>query len=324
MLLEFNELCPSLMDQFMAAGRLPHFKRLYQESAVYTTDAEATGEDLNPWVQWVTVHTGLSIAEHNIHHLSEGHRLQTKAVWDLLSDAGHRVWVCGSMNPRCDLPLSGYFLPDPWSTGVRPQPPGEFDAYYDYIRTAVQEHSNEQGRAGGSAKQFLSYMLKHGLSPETALRTIWQLASERLGEAWWKRAMIMDRFQWDVFRHYYRKDPARFSTFFLNSTAHLQHCYWRHMEPARFRVQPDEPERRIYSRAILDGYVNMDQLIGKFLRLAGDDTIMIFCTALSQQPYLDYEDTGGRHYYRLLGPERLASLLGPSIRYSLEPNRMKN
>ena len=65
-LLEFNELTPSLISRFIAEGRLPNFKRLYDESRVFTTDAtEDAWEDkrlLNPWVQWVTVHTGVNAA----------------------------------------------------------------------------------------------------------------------------------------------------------------------------------------------------------------------------------------------------------------------
>ena len=99
-LIEFNELTPSLMDKFMAAGHLPHFKLFHDEAHVYRTDAEEEGENLNPWIQWITVHTGLSASEHGITRLSDGHTLQTKAVWDLLGDAGFRVWICGSMNAR--------------------------------------------------------------------------------------------------------------------------------------------------------------------------------------------------------------------------------
>ena len=51
-LLEFNELTPALLERFMSEGRLPNFKRLYEESMVYTTDAEESGDTLNPWVQW--------------------------------------------------------------------------------------------------------------------------------------------------------------------------------------------------------------------------------------------------------------------------------
>ena len=121
-LLEFNELTPELMDRFMASGHLPNFRRFHDESHVYRTDAEEEGENLNPWVQWVTAHCGLSASEHGITRLSDGHRLGTKAVWDILSEAGYRVWVCGSMNARYDQPLDGMLLPDPWSTGLSALP----------------------------------------------------------------------------------------------------------------------------------------------------------------------------------------------------------
>jgi hypothetical protein len=39
LLLEFNELAPRLMDQFMAAGQLPNFKILHDESEIYGTEA---------------------------------------------------------------------------------------------------------------------------------------------------------------------------------------------------------------------------------------------------------------------------------------------
>src|ERR1041385_882411 len=55
--LEFNELCPSLMEQFMKQGLLPGFSRLHSESYAYVTDAEEVAPNLEPWIQWVTVHT---------------------------------------------------------------------------------------------------------------------------------------------------------------------------------------------------------------------------------------------------------------------------
>ncbi|MHC5730644.1 MAG: hypothetical protein ACYTXY_42365, partial [Nostoc sp.] len=59
-LLEFNELCPSLMERFIKEGKLPNFQRLYEQSEVYTTDAEEKPPFIEPWIQWVTVHSGLS------------------------------------------------------------------------------------------------------------------------------------------------------------------------------------------------------------------------------------------------------------------------
>ena len=72
MMLEFNELSPTLIHQFMGQEHLPHFKRLYNESQVYVTDAQEKQEALEPWIQWVTVHTGLSYDEHGVFYLGDG------------------------------------------------------------------------------------------------------------------------------------------------------------------------------------------------------------------------------------------------------------
>ena len=95
-LLELNELTPSLLFRFMEEGRLPHFRRLYDASKVFTTDAEEEGLDLNPWVQWVTVHTGLPLVEHGVRLLGEGSHLEAPGLADRVSAAGLPVWLCGS------------------------------------------------------------------------------------------------------------------------------------------------------------------------------------------------------------------------------------
>ena len=316
-MLEFNELCPDLMNRFINAGILPNFARLRAESEIYVTDAEAEGEELNPWVQWVTAHTGVNHEEHQVMHLSQGHLLETKAIWDRLSDQGYKVWVCSSMNPRADLPLNGFLLPDPWSTGVRPQPEEEFKPFFEYVRSATQEYSKSGSKIGGA--QFLKYMLRHGLSLGTAVAVAQQLFSERLKNVSWKRAAILDRLQFDLFKHYFRKYRPDFSTFFINSTAHFQHCYWRHMNPQAFGTEVDQQDCKDYGKAIEFGYRSMDRLVGKFMRLAPDNATLVFCTALSQQPDLSHEETGGRVYYRLKCEADLKNLLGLADEFRYEP-----
>ena len=60
--LELNELTPSLMQRFMSEGKLPHFSRLYQRGGRLYDEAEEQPPNLDPWIQWVTVHTGLNSA----------------------------------------------------------------------------------------------------------------------------------------------------------------------------------------------------------------------------------------------------------------------
>src|SRR5712671_4156756 len=86
--LEFNELSPALMDTFIDQGYLPNFKRLRDASQVFITDAEEVAPNLDPWIQWVTVHSGLSYDEHGIFHLGDGDKLAVKSLWDLIAAEG--------------------------------------------------------------------------------------------------------------------------------------------------------------------------------------------------------------------------------------------
>ncbi|HEX9349022.1 MAG TPA: hypothetical protein VF919_15725 [Gemmatimonadales bacterium] len=100
-LLEFSDLTPALVRE------PPNLRRFHDESRVYVT----TGEQAR--AHWVTVHTGLSSAEDE---------LNQKCIWDLASDQGLRVWVCGSPQTRYHLPLNGCVLPDASTSAVPPHP----------------------------------------------------------------------------------------------------------------------------------------------------------------------------------------------------------
>lgn len=321
--LEFNELTPSLLERFMSEGQLPNFERFHDEALIYTTDAEASGELLNPWVQWVTVHSGLSWEEHGLRNLNEGHKLATRRVWDVLSAEGLTVLVCGSMNVRYDVPLRGYVLPDPWSDSVEPYPPNVgLDAYCGFVRTQVQEHTNDRmPLSRRDYVRFLEFMLTHGLSFDTVSAIVEQLGRERMtgGTGRWKRAVILDKLQFDVFCSLFRSARPNFSTFFLNSTAHMQHAYWRYMDPAPFQVKPSEEERREYGEAILFGYREMDRMLGRFMELAGKDAILVFSTALSQQPCLIYEQIGGKRFYRPKDFDAFIAASGIGMPYKCSP-----
>ena len=319
-LIEFNELTPRLMDRWVEEGKLPTFKRFYKQAQVYRTHAEEEGEALNPWVQWVTVHTGLPLARHGIFALNDTHKLTFPQVWDLVSDAGQSVLVCGSMNAGYRPGLKGFVLPDPWSADVTPYPSKEFDAYHEFVRKNVQEYSRSAFPVTpADAARFALYMARHGISPKTVKSGVSQLWTERRTKRFkWKRAEILDYLQFDVFNWYWKKHRPQFSTFFLNSTAHYQHSYWRTMEPEKFEVKPSEAELADTKNAILYGYETMDGLLKKFMDLAGDDVTLVFATGLSQQPYLKAEAKGGKRGYRLRGAEVLAKI-GVTGKYSYEP-----
>jgi Type I phosphodiesterase / nucleotide pyrophosphatase len=307
-LLEFNELSPELMERFIDEGHLPNFKRLRDSSQGFTTEAAERGWELNPWVQWVTVHSGLDYRDHGIIELDEGPKLKAKRVWDVVSEANLPVWICGSMNVAYERPLKGLVLPDPWTTKV--QASDVLQPFFRFVQQNVLEHSTDRPSLGkADYAKFMTFMMSHGLSFRTVDAIVRQLVSERSDQGVrWKRAVLLDKLQFDVFRWFYRKMRPAFSTFFSNSTAHFQHYHWREMEPELFSNQPTPEKLAAHEGTILFGYQEMDKLIGGFLELAESDpgTVLVFSTAISQQACLVYEDQGGKMMYR---PRDIAKLM---------------
>ena|SRR5262245_24017223 len=297
-LLEFNELTPQLMEQFIVAGHLPNFAQLRDESQAYITDAEEQAPRLEPWIQWITVHCGMRYADHKVFSLGDNADIPYPSLWDIASNHGDTVWVCGSMNANYAPGVRGAVLPDPWSVHVQPSDPGMLP-YFEFVRTNVLEHTRDKVMGGAHAmRRFLSFMATHGLKASTLSAIVCQLASEKFRRNRWRRVALLDRLQFDVFGHYYKKLRPAFSTFFLNSTAHFQHMYWRQMMPELFSVKPSEAERHLYGDAVLYGYQQMDRLVGKMRHLVGENAILAFATGLSQQPCLKYEGSGGKTFYR--------------------------
>ena len=318
--LEFNELSPALMETFVNQGYLPNFKRLRDSSQAFITVAEEVAPNLDPWIQWVTVHSGLSFDQHGIHHLGDGHKLAVKSLWDMISARGKPVWVCGSMNIKYDRPFHGAVVPDPWTVGTTPFP-DELSAYYLFVQRNVQEYTNDRVPLSlGDYARFLKFMVMHGLSLHTIRSIVRQLASERrTGKGRWKRATILDKLQRDVFLHYLKKLRPQFSTFFLNSTAHFQHAHWRNMDPEPFKIKPTDADQSEYQNAVRYGYEEMDGIVGDIMAAAPANAVLVLATALSQQPCLIYEDIGGKTFYRPRTFEPLLEFAGVKGCQKVEP-----
>jgi hypothetical protein len=157
------------------------------------------------------------------------------------------------------------------------------------------------------------FLVAHGLTLNTLAAASSQLFVEKFArrDAKWRRATILDRLLWDVFAHFWRgpRQP-RVGIFFSNATAHYQHKYWSHHDPSLFSLKPDPVELETYGNVIRFGYQAHDRLIGNAMALAGAGTAIALCTALSQQPMLDYEVRGGKHMFLVKDFDALQTALG--------------
>jgi hypothetical protein len=285
------------MDQ----GKLPNFSTLYNSSQVFTSIADVSEPDyLEPWIQWYSIHTGLPYEEHKVFYLTDGPKAEHSDIWRRLGGLGKSVMNCGSMNARALAGAGVFHLPDPWCD-KEPAWPSEIEIFKTVMAKLVQESTRGAALSVSEWLAFVTFLLHHGLAADTVRAILAQLGSERLSQAdvKWRRVALADRLQFDLFRHYYRRIQPDFATFFINSTAHLQHAYWRHMDPDAFALKPAPDEIERYGNAVLFGYRSMDALLRRFFALVQADTTLILCSALSQQPFLKRDGTGGQHFYRL-------------------------
>jgi hypothetical protein len=308
------------MDRFIAEGHLPGFKALANQSSIYVTDAGEQPPNLEPWIQWVTVHTGMPFAQHRVFDLGNAHKLRAPRIWDLVVEQGRSVWICGSMNADLQVPSQkARFLPDPWSSEVKPLPPGEYDTFCRLAWKYVQEHARASPPwSKRDYAAFLIFMLRHGLSMKTVVSAVKQIAQDvRNKQLRWRRATILDRLQWDLFRHTWKKVRPDFSTFFLNSTAHFQHYHWRDIDPHLFSNK-SVPLNSYARDAIVVGYRAMDDIVRECMAMAPNATIVLI-TALSQQPLLKYETVGGKCIFKPIDPAALMQFAGVTGSYKYAP-----
>lgn len=319
LVLELNELCPPILNRMMDAGDLPNFRKLHDGADVYVTHTD--DPTLEPWVQWPSFHTGQPESVHGAQELDEGHIIQTPRIWDRLAETGVDSIVFGSMNADSAHKDTVFLVPDPWSAGVRPSDPA-YDAFHKFISFHVAEHTNPNARpTRADALNFVKFMLGHGLSLKTITTAMSQIAGEKTssGDRKWRRALVLDWMLWDVFANTWSSRRPKFATFFANSTAFLQHRYWRHMEPDAYQVKPSEREMADFGDAVEDSYRHMDTIVGKAFDLVGPSGRIVLATALSQEANTRYEHIGGKFVYRPHSFKDLFAWAGGPQPTSFEP-----
>src|SRR5689334_19871254 len=111
-LVELNEFSLPLVERAVSELPLPHLRTLLElrRSRLWTDDTEESGY-LEPWVQWVSVHTGQPAARHRIQHLGEVPDLGFPQVWEMLGRSGVKTGIWGVMNgARREATGCHYFL----------------------------------------------------------------------------------------------------------------------------------------------------------------------------------------------------------------------
>ena len=311
--LELNEVNFEMVDAYASQGALPNFRRLFDTHGYCQTSSETDYENLEPWIQWVTAHTGLTLAEHSVFRLGDIVHHDHEQIWEMLeSRCGIRTGAVSPMNAQNRCADPAFFIPDPWTnTEVIATP------CVKRLFEAIRQLVNENADAKLEVRSLIA--LVEGLfrfaQPSSYGRYLKFLRGSRQGP--WRKALILDQLLADLFSHEVQRTRPGFASIFLNAAAHVQHHYF--FNSTLYQGEQKNPDWYVDADTdpLVETYKAYDAIVGDIQKKFPEARLMI-ATGLHQVPY--HKST---YYWRLKDHESFLRKAGVPFQ-SVEPRMSRD
>lgn len=192
---------------------------------------------LEPWSQWVSVHTSKPTNNHKIKNLGDIPSLKHKQVWELLSKNDEYSIVWGAMNAslgkakKCEL-----FVPDPWvfTENTRPSGLSSFISLPRYL--AKNYTSISKLKLLKLFFIFIVQSIKYVGLP-VFFKSLFYLFEGliKFGSKHFVFINFFDYLTSYIFINKVKNSKASLNFIFLNSVAHCQHHYWKSKNPQKLK-----------------------------------------------------------------------------------------
>lgn len=310
LVVELNEVNCDLVRRYLPTHDLPSFRRLLTEFDSIETFAEHQYDQLEPWIQWVSAHSGKTFGEHGIFRLGDGAESNIPQIYEALERAGLSVGAISPMNSRNSLARPAYFVPDPWTLT-----PSDSSGFSRRLTAMLRQTVNENAQGKISWRSLLTLA-------EVVLRTfdlrgtkqLLKLIGKARGRHWYK-ALVLDQLIHLVHLHSLRAAKPDASFVFLNAGAHIQHHYY--FNSTQIHTEYKNPAWYVSASAdpILDMIMAYDHMLADYLALVDQGARLLLATGLTQVPY-----NRVKFYYRLKDHADFLGHLG--IRFNAVQPRM--
>ncbi len=297
-LLGLNELNFDYIKFYVNKGLLPNFKKLFDLQPPIETISENEYRLLEPWVQWVTIHTGKKYSEHKIFRLGDiVNSSELSQIFEELENEGLLVGAVSPFNSDNRLKNPAYFVPDPW-TKTKVSGNWIVKSLYKAVSQSVNDNASEKLNFRSIISLAFGLLLYVPISRWAHyFKTLINLNKPG------SKAIILDSLLADIHFSLWKNKNPNFSTLFLNSGAHIQHHYLFNSEA--YKGSNKNPEW--YCSKGYDPLIKIlleyDFQISKLIKQK--DVKLLVLTGLHQQPHEHIT-----FYWRLKEHVKFAKIIG--------------
>jgi hypothetical protein len=277
-LLGLNELNFDYIKFYINQGVLPNFEKIFEIQKPIETVSEQGYKLLEPWVQWVTIHTGKTFEEHKVFRLGDiVNNPELSQIFEELEAEGLSVGAVSPFNAENRLNNPAFFVPDPW-TKTNPSGNWIVKALYQAVHQSVNDNAKSKLNLKSMISLGLGLLLYVPISRWFHyVKTVFKAKNPGA------KAVVLDSLLADIHLTLWKKNKPDFSNLFLNSGAHIQHHYLFNSKA----YQGDLKNPNWYCPDGFDPLIQIlseyDYQIGKILKLK--DVKLIIATGLHQQPH---------------------------------------
>ena len=300
---ELNEINFDYVNFYIGEGKLPNWKKIIEDHGLFTTFAEENYTELEPWIQWPTVRTGLTFKEHRVFRLGDIEKSELKQHWEILEDKGFSVAALSPINASNKTKNSPFWIPDPW-VDTKISGNGFIRRFSKALKQVVNDNSEEK-------LSFSSMIvILEGLITKSQICS-WRVYLSCLVGAFrkqhWSKAIFLDRLLADIFINLWRTSKPDFSVLFLNSGAHIQHHYM--CSSKAYKGSVINPQWYISNKKdpLLEILEMYDLVLNEIKNL--NNTRLIIAVGLRQVPY-----ENSPFYWRLKNHDNFLKKIGVNFK----------
>jgi hypothetical protein len=282
------------------------FKRLKK------TYSEKSYDLLEPWIQWVSIHTGKTAEEHKVFRLGDITNFYQEQIFESIEKKNRSVGVISAMNVKNKLINPHYFISDPW-TNTNSEP-GKWNKF---VANNLSRMINLNSHEKIPFKVYVNIMIILLISFRLIkLKYYLKFIINSFSKKWFK-ALVLDLLLHDFHIKKLKKNNTDFSTIFFNAGAHIQHHYFANsIYCDNKKIQNPDWYIKKTEDPIKDVILFYDNILYEYTKIKNYEIAL--ATGLSQKPYDRI-----KYYYRLKDHANFLKLLKINF-YKVEPRMTRD